>query len=103
MKGRSKSRTLLIILATVVVGYGVLDLLVLPLSRTHHEHQKALAGVTMVTHTAQGIPGDPINVGLVGTQDDILSAMHAGAWCIIPKSNAVNDDISVCSVRGVKI
>jgi LssY C-terminus len=39
----------------------------------------------VVTHTAQGIPGDPINVGPVGTKDDILSAMHAGAWCITPK------------------
>ena len=33
---------------------------------THHEHQKGLAGLEMVTRTAQGIPGDPINVGLIG-------------------------------------
>ena len=34
----------------------------------------------MVTRTAQGIPGDPINVGLVGTKADVLCAMHAAAW-----------------------
>jgi hypothetical protein len=34
----------------------------------------------MVTRTAQDIPGDPINVGLVGTKADVLCAMHAAAW-----------------------
>ena len=34
----------------------------------------------MVTRTAQGIPGDPINVGLVGAKADVLCAMHAAAW-----------------------
>lgn len=29
----------------------------------------------MVTHTSQGIPGDPINVGLVGTRKDVLCVM----------------------------
>ena len=75
MKGRSKLRTLLVVLVTVFVSYGILAYVVLPLSC-----QKALAGVTMVTHTAQGIPGDPINVGLVGTKQDILCAMHAADW-----------------------
>jgi len=47
---------------------------------THYEHQKGLAGLPMVTRTAQGIPGDPINVGLVGSKEDVLCAMHAAAW-----------------------
>jgi len=34
----------------------------------------------MVTRTAQGIPGDPINVGLVGGKADVLCALHAAAW-----------------------
>jgi hypothetical protein len=34
----------------------------------------------MVTRTAQGIPGDPINVGLVGSKPDVLCAMHAAGW-----------------------
>ena len=54
--------------------------IVLPQIWTHYEHQKGLAGLTMVTRTAQGIPGDPINVGLVGTKADVLCAMHAAAW-----------------------
>jgi hypothetical protein len=34
----------------------------------------------MVTRTAQGIPGDPINVGVVGSKPDVLCAMHAAGW-----------------------
>jgi hypothetical protein len=52
----------------------------LPFAWTHFEHQKRLAGLSMVTRTAQGIPGDPINVGLVGSKPDVLCAMHAAGW-----------------------
>ena len=44
----------------------LLAYLVLPALWTHYEHQKGLANLPMVTRTAQGIPGDPINVGLIG-------------------------------------
>ncbi len=47
---------------------------------THYEHQKGLAGLPMVTATAQGIPGDPLNVGLIGDRNDIACAMRAAGW-----------------------
>jgi hypothetical protein len=34
----------------------------------------------MVTRTAQGIPGDPINLGLIGTEKELLCAMQAAGW-----------------------
>jgi hypothetical protein len=63
-----------------VMVYTLLAYLVLPAIWTHHEHQKRLADLPMVTLTAQGIPGDPINVGLVGDTKDVLCAMHAAGW-----------------------
>lgn len=36
--------------------------------------------VQFVTTTPQGIPGDPINVGLVGTEEDLLGAFAAAGW-----------------------
>ncbi len=60
--------------------YGFLAYVVLPLTWWHYEHQRALAGVNMLTRTAAGIPGDPINVGLVGAKEDVLCAMNAAAW-----------------------
>jgi hypothetical protein len=66
---------------SAIVGlYFLLAYIVLPLTWRHYEHQQALAGVTMITRTAAGIPGDPINVGLVGSRDDVLCAMNAAAW-----------------------
>src|SRR5438105_14791623 len=77
---RSKLRFAITVLAVLLVAYGVLAYIVVPLAWTHYEHQKDLAGLTMVTRTAQDIPGDPINVGLVGAKEDVLCAMHAAAW-----------------------
>jgi hypothetical protein len=34
----------------------------------------------MVTRTKQGIPGDPINFGLVGSQSDLACAFAAAGW-----------------------
>lgn len=69
-----------LLLLSAVIAYGCLAYLVLPALWTHHEHQRGLAGLPMVTRTAQGIPGDPINVGLVGDSKDVLCAMHAAGW-----------------------
>src|ERR1700730_10819305 len=64
----------------VVVAYTLLAYLLLPPLWSHHEHQKGLATLPMVTRTAQGIPGDPINVGLIGDNLDVLCAMQAAGW-----------------------
>ena len=33
-----------------------------------------------VTHTANGIPGDALNVALVGTEDNVKTIMRAARW-----------------------
>lgn len=68
------------LLLFILTAYGLVAYLLLPTFWTHYEHQKRLAGLSMVTLTAQGIPGDPINVGLVGDQTDVVCAMHAAGW-----------------------
>ncbi len=71
-----KTTLLLRILLPILVFYLVLAYVVLPSLWRHYEHQKKLDGLPMVTTTAQGIPGDPINVGMVGSSRDILCAMR---------------------------
>ena len=78
--GRSKIKIALVVVATILVCYGIIAYILLPTTWAHYEHQKGLADLTMLTRTAQGIPGDPINVGLVGSREDVLCAMHAAAW-----------------------
>ena len=66
--------------AVFVALYVVLAYFLLPSTWRHYEHQKKLATLAMVTRTKAGIPGDPINVGLVGSKEDVLCAMKAAAW-----------------------
>jgi hypothetical protein len=76
----SRLQRFLLLSLSVVIGYAVIAYLVLPAFWTHYEHQNGLATMPMVTRTAQGIPGDPINVGLVGDNKDVLCAMQAAGW-----------------------
>ena len=76
----SKIRVAFFVVAMIVVCYGIIAYVLLPLAWAHYEHQKGLAGLSMLTRTAQGIPGGPLNVGLVGSREDVLCAMHAAAW-----------------------
>jgi hypothetical protein len=77
---RHRIRKGLLVAAVVLGGYALLAYVLLPSLWTHYEHQRGLAGRPMVTHTAQGIPGDALNVGLVGSQEDVVRAMHAAGW-----------------------
>jgi hypothetical protein len=67
--------------AAAAVGLYVLGAyLVLPALWSHYEHQPGLAARPLVTVTPQGIPGDPLNVGLVGSREEIMRAMTAARW-----------------------
>ena len=79
-KSHSKIKAVSIVIATILAGYCIIAYITLPALWTYYEHQKGLAGFTMLTQTAQGISGDPINLGLVGSKEDALCAMHAAAW-----------------------
>jgi hypothetical protein len=77
---RTRLERALLLALSLVGAYALLAYLALPALWTHYEHQKGLASLPMVTRTAQGIPGDPINVGLVGDDKDVLCAMQAAGW-----------------------
>jgi hypothetical protein len=76
----ARNRRWLVILAAVPIVYLMLAYVILPALWSHHEHEPGLASIPMVTRTATGIPGDALNVGLVGSKEDVLRAMHAAGW-----------------------
>lgn len=80
MKQLAGSRWWLFIFAALLIVYLALAYVVLPVLWTHHEHEPGLASFPMVTRTGADIPGDPLNVGLVGSKEDILRAMQAAGW-----------------------
>jgi LssY C-terminus len=67
-------------LVGVLLAYILLAYVLLPALWKHHEHEPGLASLPMVTRTASGIPGDALNVGLVGSKEDVLRAMQAAGW-----------------------
>lgn len=77
---RSRLRQTIWLSLLLLSLYAAVAYLVLPGIWAHYEHQKGLAGLPMETRTAQGIPGDPINVGIIGDRDDIICAMKAAGW-----------------------
>ncbi len=66
--------------AAAVAAYVALAYLVAPSAWRHYEHQARLADLGARTVTAQGIPGDVINVGLEGTEEDVVCAMAGAGW-----------------------
>lgn len=58
----------------------VLAYVVLPALWTHYEHNAGLEASPRITRTADGSPGDPLNVGLVATDAELHAAMAAAGW-----------------------
>lgn len=67
--------------AAVVIALWLLAAyVVLPALWKHYEHHPALEDAPKTTLTAQGIPGDPLNVGLIGTEKELIHAMLTSGW-----------------------
>src|SRR6201990_853557 len=80
MKLHLNRRRWLLGLTALVIVYLLLAYVALPALWRHHEHEPGLATLPMVTRTGAGIPGDALNVGLVGSKERVLHAMHAAGW-----------------------
>jgi hypothetical protein len=68
------------VLVAAVVLWLLLAYMILPALWRHYEHHPALEDAPKTTVTAQGIPGDPLNVALIGTEDQVVRAMIASGW-----------------------
>lgn len=83
LRSPRRSRWLKLSLASaggLAVSYGVTAYAILPALWRHYEHNPKLATSPKVTRTGEGIPGDPLNIGLVGTQSEVVQAMLAAGW-----------------------
>ena len=80
MQARRRPADWLVILVVAALAYGVVAYALLPLLWRHYEHQQGLASKPMITETAEGIPGDPLNVGLVGDEAEVHRIMLAAGW-----------------------
>ncbi|HXW19297.1 MAG TPA: LssY C-terminal domain-containing protein [Roseiarcus sp.] len=66
---------LILALVYVAIAY-----VLLPAYWRRHERQRGLDDLPMTTSTSLGIPGDALNVGLEGSEADVICAMTAAGW-----------------------
>jgi hypothetical protein len=80
-RGRSRRTRLLVLSGAAILIYLVLAYFVAPLVwRRRIRRHPDLAGGPRVTHTANGIAGDPINLALVGSEADVVASMVSAKW-----------------------
>jgi hypothetical protein len=78
---RSLRKRVLVILVVLLLAWLVIAYLFMPgLWRRYVRRHPALEDVPRVTHTKDGIPGDPLNVALIGTQAEVMKIMVAAQW-----------------------
>jgi len=65
----------------LLVGWAVVAYLVVPeLWKWHYDGRTDLARMERVSTTADGHPGDPLNIALVGDEAQVIRAMLAAGW-----------------------
>lgn len=69
------------VVALVVLVYLAVAYLLMPaLWERYSDSHPSFDDVPGITHTGAGIPGDPLNVALVGTKPEVLRIMLAADW-----------------------
>ena len=70
-----------IVLTVCVILYLMAAYVVFPgFWKAYTRHHPAFDDNPRITQTRDGHPGDPLNVGLVGTESQVIAIMHAAKW-----------------------
>jgi hypothetical protein len=80
MRRRTKIRMAVNGLFALLMAYLLLAYFVAPEIWIFHDASRVAEFSNMVTTTEQDIPGDPINVGLVGSKEEVIRAFAAAGW-----------------------
>jgi len=77
----SLRRKVALILLTILVAYLAVAYVLMPTFwKVDVRRHPALEDVPNVTHLKDGVPGDPLNVALVGTKEQLEQIMAAARW-----------------------
>ena len=76
-----RRRRLLYSLGAVILVYLAVAYVIMPSAwKTDVRRHPELFDAPRITHTPDGIPGDPVNVALLGSESDLIRAMIAAQW-----------------------
>ncbi|CAN7142957.1 LssY C-terminal domain-containing protein [Rhizobium sp. LjRoot254] len=80
MRNLSGVRVAAALIAVLLTGYLFLCYFIMPELWLFRDRTRVTDLSKMVTTTEQDIPGDPINVGLIGTREQVIRAFAAAGW-----------------------
>jgi hypothetical protein len=73
--------TVLVIIGACLAAWAAVAYVAMPFWwKRYVNRHPALDGVASITQTASGIPGDPVNVALAGTEAQVRAAFAAAKW-----------------------
>ena len=76
-----KRRRLLRLVVVLLLFWLVIAYLLMPAFwKRYVLRHPALEGIPGITHTGSGIPGDPLNVALIGSRTQLMKIMVAAKW-----------------------
>ena len=76
-----RKRRLIRLVVTLLLVWAVAAYFVLPIVwRLATRHHPAVEGMPRITVTGNGIKGDPLNIALVGTEEEVDAAMLTAGW-----------------------
>ena len=79
-RSRKRWRLLWIALALLLIWALAAYLLAPSIWKLYFRHHPSLDNVDRITHTADGHPGDPVNIAIIGTEEELIRAMVAIGW-----------------------
>src|SRR5579884_4286934 len=80
-KRRSRRKQLVTLLAGLLLVWLVMAYLVMPALWKGYAHRHpSLEDIPRITYTGSDIPGDPLNVALIGTETELKKLMLAAKW-----------------------
>lgn len=80
-KRRSRRKLLVMLVAGLLLIWLVMAYLVMPaLWKSYVHRHPSLEDIPRITHTGSDIPGDPLNVALIGTETELKKIMLAAKW-----------------------
>jgi LssY C-terminus len=81
VKGRRLHKRLALLVGGLLIAYLAIAYVVLPsIWKGYERRHPSLDDVSGITQTADGIPGDPLNVAMVGTEEELIAIMHNAKW-----------------------
>jgi hypothetical protein len=66
-------------------AYALMAYVLLPASWHRCARRAIVPTAHPISYTAEGIPGDPINVAVLGTRGEVIAAMRAAGWALADK------------------